>query len=50
MVSSIQIIFKKTYLTLGQNGPDSNGNEEILHTSLSSKARALPPDVVQCHN
>ena len=29
---------------LGQNGRGSNGNEEVLHISQSSRARTLPSD------
>ena len=30
--------------TLGQSGPESNTNEEVLHIPESSRAGALPSD------
>ena len=36
----------KEYKTLGQSGPESNGNEEVLHTHQSSRTAALSPVAV----
>ena len=35
--------------TPGQGRPGSNGNEEVFHSTLSSRTRVLPPDTAQCH-
>ena len=50
------IIFKQIYLThkwdlnrttiLSQSGPESNGNEEVLHTPQISRTGASQSDVV----
>ena len=33
-------------MTQGQSGPESNGNEEVLHTPQISKTGASPSDTV----
>ena len=32
--------------TPSQSGPESNGNEGVLHTPQSSRDRASPPDAI----
>ena len=47
-ISSIDDILTST-TTLGQSGPQSNGNERVLYTPQISATEASPSDAVQCY-
>ena len=34
---------------MGQSGPESNSNEEVLHTPQNSRTGASPSDAIWCH-
>ena len=54
--NQIQIILKCIIVTLtstttpGKSEPGSNGNEEVLHSSLISRTGASPSDAISWHN